>query len=257
MYSEIKMINTYKESSLHSTLKKLYALNNNGKTEIEADGHIYDILTEDGNVIEIQTQNLGKLRGKVLDALDKGRKVKIVHPIIVSKTIETYDKDGQLVSKRKSPKKGNIYSIFQELKGIPALLLKENFTLDAVLINMTETRVKTETKEQSENKRRRFKKDWQKKDKKLLEILDTRTFGSLRDYLDLLPQNLPEEFSTADMKEEFKKNKSHPALASASANLILWTFTKAGITTQTGKKGKLKLYKIITPELYGNFNPVK
>ena len=84
------MINTYKESSLHRTLKELYALEKDSKTEVEADGHIYDILTKDGNVIEIQTQNLGKLLRKIQDALSKNRSCKIVHPLSVSKTIETY-----------------------------------------------------------------------------------------------------------------------------------------------------------------------
>ena len=56
------MINTYKESSLHRTLKELYAAKTVGKTEVEADGHIYDILTDKGEVIEIQTQNLAKLK---------------------------------------------------------------------------------------------------------------------------------------------------------------------------------------------------
>lgn len=250
------MINTYKESSLHRTLKELYALNYQGKTEVEADGHIYDILTEEGSVIEIQTQNLGKLKEKLLDSLNKGRKILVVHPIAITKVIETYNQDGSKHSKRKSPKKETIYSLFDELKGIYPLLLQKNFILEVVMINMTETRVKTDKPEQSENKRRRFKRDWQKTDKKLIEIVETITFKSLRDYLALLPSNLPEEFSTKDLKEGFKKDRNKPLAALAYCNLILWTYTKAGITVQTGKKGNAKLYKL-SPYIYGSFTRVK
>ncbi len=253
----LKMINTYKESSLHSTLKKLYSMEEGSRTEVSADGHIYDILTKDENVIEIQTKNLGKLKEKLLDALTKGRKVKVVHPIPVRKTIETYDQKGNLISKRKSPKKESLYSLFNELKGIYPLITKENFSLEVILIEMIEIRTKTDKPEQSENKRRRFKRDWQKTDKKLVEIIETRTFDSYKDYLKLLPQNLPEKFSTAEIKEEFKKDDDIPANACSYANLIVWTLSKAGLIKQTGKKGNLKLYKIDTPETYGDFRPVK
>ena len=62
-------INTYNESSLHNTLKIFYAEKFGGKTEVEAEGHIYDILCDDGQVIEIQTKNLSKLAGKIKDAI--------------------------------------------------------------------------------------------------------------------------------------------------------------------------------------------
>ena len=49
------MINTYNESALHETLKKLYALESNGIMEVQLDDTpwICDILDENKNVIEI------------------------------------------------------------------------------------------------------------------------------------------------------------------------------------------------------------
>lgn len=121
------MINTYKESTLHRTLKELYALEEDSKTEAEADGHIYDILTKDGKVIEIQTQNLGKLLKKIQDALSRNRICKIVHPVVVSKTIETYTEEGILVKKSRSPKKENEYTLLKELTGLYPILLEKKF----------------------------------------------------------------------------------------------------------------------------------
>lgn len=238
------MINTYKESSLHRTLKELYALEEDSKTEAEADGYIYDILTKDRNVIEIQTQNLGKLLKKIQNALSKNRKCKIVHPVAVSKMIETYSEDGILLKKSRSPKKQNEYTMLKELTSLYPILLEKKFTLEILFVKTTEIRTKTKIPEQSENKRRRFKKDWQKTDKKLNEIIETRTFSSPKNYLELLPENLPEEFCAKDISDAFKNDKTKPKNASNFSNLIAWLFVRMNIFEQTSSKGRTKFYKI-------------
>ncbi len=238
------MINTYKESSLHRTLKELYALNQDSETEAEADGHIYDILTKDGKVIEIQTKNLGKLLKKLQDALSKERTCKIVHPLISSKTIETYSEDGILLKKSISPKKENEYTLLKELTGLYPILLEKKFTLEIVFAKTTEIRTKTKNPEQSENKRRRFKKDWQKTDKKLNEITGTKIFSCAKDYLSLLPAKLPEIFCAKEIAEAFKKDKTKPKNAANFSNLIAWLFVRMNIFTQTETKGRTKFYKI-------------
>ena len=94
-------INTYNESSLHNTLKILYAENSHGKTEIELNGYIYDIVTENSDIIEIQTKNLAKLLPKILDTIEKGHNVKLIHPIPLVTRIELKDEEGNIISKRR------------------------------------------------------------------------------------------------------------------------------------------------------------
>ena len=89
---------TLNESSLHKSLKNIYAAIYSGQTEIEKDNHVYDIITKKQNVIEIQTKNLSKLLPKILDTIKKGHNIKIVHPIIVENTIEIYDSEDNLIS---------------------------------------------------------------------------------------------------------------------------------------------------------------
>lgn len=238
------MINTYKESSLHRTLKNLYALEEGSETEAAADGHIYDILTKNGNVIEIQTQNLGKLLKKLQDAIAKNRKCKIVHPLIAEKTIETYSEDGILLKRSRSPKKANEYTFLKELTGIYQLLPEQNFSLEILFVKTTETRRKTENPEQSENKRRRFKKDWQKTDKKLNEITGKKMLLYPKSYLELLPDGLPEEFCAKDIAELLKCDKTKPKNAYSFANLIAWLFSRIKIFEQTATKGRTKFYQI-------------
>ena len=79
---------TLNESKLHNSLKILYQELYEGQTEVEQDGHVYDIVTKNGNVIEIQTKNLAKLLPKILDTIEKGHNVKLVHPIPLVTRIE-------------------------------------------------------------------------------------------------------------------------------------------------------------------------
>ena len=239
------VINTLNESSLHKTLKEIYALQDGSKTEAEEDGVVYDILNEDGSVIEIQTKNLSKLLAKSLEAI-KRRKITIVHPIIVSKTIETYDKDGKLILRRKSPKKENIYSVFRELTGLYPVLLEENFTLELLEIEMTETRIRTEEKTQSKNKRRRFEKDWIKTGKKLDQILSKTVLKTREDYLSLLPSGLNETFTRKEISEKLKQQKKAPASSYQNISLMTWVFEKMGLLEITGKNGNAIVYKLAT-----------
>lgn len=103
---------TLNESKLHNTLKKIYSEIYDGKTEVERYGHVYDIVTKNENIIEIQTKNLAKLLPKILDTIEKGHNIKIVHPIVIKKSIEMHSSDGTIISMRKSPKTGSIYDIF-------------------------------------------------------------------------------------------------------------------------------------------------
>ena len=133
---ENQTINTYNESSLHNTLKLYYASQYDGQTEVKADGHIYDILCKDGQVIEIQTKSLSKLAPKIKDSLDKGHKVRLVYPLVYRTRIILTSEDGELISKRLSPKKGCIYDILRELTGLTDILLIPDFTLEVIIINM-------------------------------------------------------------------------------------------------------------------------
>jgi len=232
------------ESSLHNALKIFYAAQTNGKIEVKLDGHIYDILTSENEVIEIQTQNLGKIASKLQDAIQKGKTVRLVYPLIERKTIILIDKNGKIISKRKSPVKGNIYDLFRELTGIYSLLLKPEFTLEVLKTNIIEERIQTEKEVQSKNKQRRFKKNWNKTNKRLEDILETKTFKNKDDYLALLPENLPQEFCAKDLAVILKKQKNIPARIYKNTNLILWVLVRMNVITQTKIFKRSRYYKI-------------
>lgn len=233
---------TINESSLHKTLKIMFAERFNGETEIEQDGHIFDILTNEKQVIEIQTKNLTNLLAKLSDTLNKGYKVNLVHPIETVKIIETYDNLGKLLSKRKSPKKGRLYSLLKELTGIYPILLNENLTLTVLETSITEERVKTNEPIQSKNNRRRFRKDWIKKNKRLNEIISEKEYKNADDYLNLLPVQLPKEFCAKDIKTAYMA--ANHKEDSATANLLLWILNHMELIEFTEVKNRSKYYKI-------------
>ncbi|MCQ2611157.1 MAG: hypothetical protein MJ169_05355 [Treponema sp.] len=236
------MINTYNESSLHHTLKVLYAQRYNGETEQPYEKWICDIVTKDQSIIEIQTGSLSPLKAKTQKAVKDKRKIIIVHPIVTEKTIETINTDGKVLSKRKSPKKENLYSKLTQLTGFYDLLLNRYLTIIFVEIHSKEVRIKTQSKTLLPNKSRRFAKDWYKTDKVLTQLGTEYVFHGKKSWLKLLPA-LPEEFSSKELKEELFKTKKSASIAS-HANLILWLFSHMGLIEQTGTKERRKYYKL-------------
>ena len=235
---------TLNESKLHNSLKILYQELYEGQTEVEQDGHVYDIVTKDGNIIEIQTKNLAKLLPKILDTIEKGHNVKLVHPIPLTTRIELKDEEGKIISNRKSPKKGCIYDLFKELTGIYILMANPHFSLEVVEIEMTEERVRTTEAVQSKNGRRRFRRNWLKTGKRLDTITNTRKFSKPEDYLKLLPP-LPETFCAKDLKEAIDKLPDIPK-RSANAHLILWVLSHAGLIEQVEMNARSKFYMVVS-----------
>ncbi len=241
MYS-IFMINTYNESSLHKELKNRYCKENKGKTEQEIESYICDIVCENGSLIEIQTKNLGNLNGKILQLL-QNYVVTLVYPLAITTYIEYYDEnniDKKPISRKKSPASNNLYDMFDELMGCFPILLHKNFKLKVIEVRVTKERIRTKSKTQSLNKKRRYLKDWLSHDTTLDEIIKTHTFSKKSDYIRLLPSELPLLFTVNDIVE-----KSSKKITKAQAYKLVWTFNKMGIIEFVGKEGRSKVYRLI------------
>ena len=238
------MINTYNETRLHETLKTLYQLSTGGIAEAKVGGYVADVLTPEGFIIEIQTSTLSSLKPKLSFFLSQGRKVTVVYPLAVTKTIETRDERTGEVTRRKSPIKKNIYSTFRELTGLATLLLNESFTLEVLEVHITEERLKLDRAVQSRNNRRRIKKDWLKTGKRLEQLCAKTVLCGRASYERLLPEGLPSAFSKADLYTLLCKQNPAVKIKKDDASLMLWVLEKAGLVECTGKNGKAKLYRL-------------
>ena len=235
------MINTLNESQLHRQLKILYSANSpESISEAQTGNFIADILEKDGSIIEIQTGSISSLRKKILFCIEKKRKIKVVYPLSVNKTIETKDDDKIII--RKSPIHKDILSLMREVTGIYDLLLNPYFTLEVLNVSIIEERKRTESPVQTKNKRRRFPKNWIKTGKRLEKIISKETFHGKKSWKNLLPSTLKEEWTIKNLSEELTENGIKSDCE--KTRIMVWLYTKMGLIEECGKSGKSKLYRI-------------
>lgn len=233
MYSKIK-INTYNERSLHKELKNHYATIFDGEIEVPLEDYICDILCKDKTIFEIQTGNFSSILPKLMKLI-KNYKIHLVYPLPQNTIIEKYSSNGDLIERRKSPKKQNIYHIFDQLIRIYPLLTEKNFKLEVLLIEQIEKRLITEEPVQLQNKSRRFKKNYIKTDKTLNRINEKYIFNSINDYLKLIPFSKGTPFCTKDLGKTTGLNNAYK---------ILWILKKLELVDFVEKKGKTNFYKL-------------
>ncbi|MBQ3671797.1 MAG: hypothetical protein II921_10045 [Treponema sp.] len=255
----MKVINTYNESNLHFTLKKLYALETDGKTEVPIAGTnwICDVVSKSGDVVEIQTTNISALTEKTAFLLSHGRNVKIVHPVIFEKRIETLSENGDVLSRRKSPKKDTVYSTLRGLTKIAPLLGDERLTVELLYVSVTEIRQKTAEKVQLGNKSRRHLKSWIPAGKRLEKILKMQQFSSRADWARLFPEELRPEFTRQELHDrilssdfllgdllfegKFTDKNRHDG--ADWYTLLIWLGKKCNLIEECGKRGRKILYR--------------
>ncbi|MBQ9622509.1 MAG: hypothetical protein IJR39_04120 [Treponema sp.] len=248
------MINTYNESNLHATLKKIYALESNGTMEVKLDDTpwICDILDENGNAIEIQTSNLSALTEKAEYILETGRKLRIVHPIAESKWIELYDTNGELLHRKKSPKKASFYDSLRGMTQICTLFLNVNLELEILYCEISELRRKTAGLSQNQTKTRRHLKGWVPMGKRLEKITRKERLNQKEDWEKLIPESLriknedgsAPKFRACDLTRELKKEKG--AKTARWSTLLIWILVKMQILKITEVKGRSKFYSVLT-----------
>ena len=124
-------IGTLSEKSLHAALKQWIAQPGD-QFEVKSGRFVIDIMRGD-TLIEIQTRHLYAMKRK-LRRLLPDHTIHLYHPIAKQKWIVRQTADGEPISRRKSPKKGRLHDIFNELVRIPNLLLEPNLILHVLLI---------------------------------------------------------------------------------------------------------------------------
>lgn len=222
-------IGTLAEKTVHAILKNYYAPNEDYH-EVPIENYVADIYME-GQIIEIQTRNFNTMRGK-LETFLKEYPVTIVYPVPNIKQLIWIDEEtGELSKKRKSPVKGNIYAIFKELYRIKMFLKNPNLHLRLVLLNMEEYRLLNGWSKDKKKGSTRY-------DRVPTELVKEITIDCLQDYLQFLPYDLPEEFTTAGFAKKVKITQS---VSQVTLNLLHYV----GVVERVGKQGKSFLYRVV------------
>lgn len=222
-------IGTYGEKSVHAALKQYFQPDPCFHEQPVA-GYIADVCFGD-EIYEIQSAHFYKLPKK-LDAFLGEYQVTVVYPIPYEKWICWTDPDtGEVVERRKSPKKGRIQNIFPEMYRLRSYLQHPKLRFCIMLMDMEECRLLDGYG--AERKRRGTKCD------RIPTRLELQLWlRQPSDYRQLLPDGLPEEFTARD----FAKCARIPLKAAQTGLLLL---TELGIVERMGKTGRSYLYCII------------
>lgn len=218
-------IGILQESSLHAGIKELY-MSAGAKSEVEVDGFIVDVVQDD-LLIEVQTSNFSKIKGK-LSSLLKNHKVRLVYPIASEKWIVHQSPDCSTeLSRRKSPKKMSYVNMFDELVSLPNLLVHSNLSLDVLLIKEEDIRCK-------DGRGSWRRRGWSTIDRKLIEVVESRSFEHPTDFLQFIPKDLKKPFTNSELAKALRVN---PRVA----RRITYCLRKMSALRVVGKEGNALL----------------
>jgi hypothetical protein len=221
------------ETSLHRQLKALYA--GEGRTDVSQETRLgcfrIDVV-RGKELVEIQHGSLAAIRTKVSQLLNTHR-VLVVKPLVVRKTlIQCEEKNGPEISRRLSPKRGSVLSLFDELIYFCRVFPHRRLTLETPLVEIEEWRYP------GHGRRRRWRRnDFQVADQKLVRLCGIEQFHTSADLLKLLPRNLPRSFHTGHLAEGLGVQRW-------MAQRIAYCLRHMRAVQEVGKAGNARLYEI-------------
>lgn len=229
MYGKVqgeKGIGTLSEKSVHSVLKYYFAPDE--KYHEQKIGTFVVDICIDGEIYEIQTKQFYLMKRK-LEYFLKEHDVTIVYPVSLENTLYWVG-DERITSSRKVRKKGMPYLFFHELYGIKDFLHHPNLHFILAIMSTEEYRLLDGYGPQK-------KILATKTDKAPIKLLDLISIWNPEDYKQLIPEGLPEEFTS----EIFgKKAGIGRSLAGTTLNILY----EMKVMERVGKKGNAYVYRI-------------
>lgn len=219
-------IGTLHEGPLHNSLKRWYARPGDG-IEQPVDGMVIDLVRGD-LLIEIQTGGFGPL-GRKLDRLLPEHTVRIVHPVAVDTWILRMGEGGEVLSRRKSPKHGQVVDVFAGLVSIVSHLDAPGLEIDVVETTQEQVRRHEEGKAWR-------RKGWVIDHRSLVDVMGVTEFRSVGDLAALVPDDLTGPFTTADLTE-------HLGVGRRTAQQMVYCLRGLEVIAQMGSRGRAPLYE--------------
>jgi hypothetical protein len=224
-----KGIGQLNEGPLHAALKD-YLAQPGDQFEIKVDGYVIDIVRAD-LLIEIQTANFSGLKRK-LHKLTATHKVRLVHPIAAEKWIVRLPRsDESKISRRKSPKRGQVTDIFIELVSFPELVQNPNFSLEVLLIQEDEVR-------RFKGKPHWRRRGWVTDERRFLGVVKRATFDNPADFAALIPPSVPSEFTTTDLAQGLDRPRW-------LAQKMAYCLRGMGVIEKIGTRNRSNLYQSV------------
>jgi hypothetical protein len=220
-------LSTYREGSLHASLKAMYARPGD-RVEHNVSGFVIDVARDD-LLVEIQTASFSSAARKLRRLVDD-HAILLVYPLPLERWLVKVDADGAVLSRRRSPKRGHLVDLFDQLVSFPELVTHPNFEIDVVAITEEEIRGPV-----PDGARYRYPRDWWRLDRRLIDVMETRHVAQPSD-LRLLAPDLPDRFTSADVAACARRTRR-------VAMRTVYCLAKSGAARAVGKRGRLLEYE--------------
>jgi hypothetical protein len=220
-------IGTLREKPLHAALKRWYARDGD-LVEQPVDRFVIDLVRDD-LLIEVQTRGFSSMKRKVVALLELGHRLRIVHPIAVDRWIVKIDDNGEVLSRRRSPRHGTAIDVFGELVSFPGLMATNRLEVHVVLTAEEELRRHTPGRSWR-------RKGWSVVERRLVEVRAAQLLRTVDDLAALLPEGLPGTFTTADLAEQLAQPRR-------SAQQMAYCLRHVGAIHAVGKRGHAVEYR--------------
>jgi hypothetical protein len=228
MSASAPQIGTLREGPLHASLKRWYRREGDG-VEVPLDGYVIDLI-RDHLLIEVQTRGFSSLKQKVTVLLDRGHRIRVVHPIARDKWTVKLHADGRELSRRRSPRHGVPSDIFAELVSIADLIAHPRLEIEVLMTSEEEYRCRTATRSWR-------RKGWSVVERRLIEVQESLRLGRPQDLFGLLPEDLPETFTTTDLTQRMSRPKR-------GAQQMAYCLRAVGVIVAVGKQGNAIEYRV-------------
>jgi hypothetical protein len=156
--------------------------------------------------------------------------VRVVRPIPVDKWIVKLGFDGMELSRRRSPRHGKPTDIFSDLVSIPEILAHPRFEVDVLLTIEEERRAHMPG-------RAWRRKGWVVVECRLVEVVGSVLLANAADLAGLLPDGLPETFTTADLSERLGRPRR-------AAQQMAYCLRRMGVLIEVGRRGNSIAYRV-------------
>ena len=221
-------IGTQSERLVHSTLK-YYLEPDDSCHEIRIGSYVADIFQkETGQIIEIQTKGFDRLRGKIAAFVEEFP-VTVVHPIVREKYLCWVNPEtGEVISRRRSPRRGRPTDILPEIYRLPSLQNHPNLSFMALMMDVEEYRL-------LDGWNRDKKRGSHRMERLPLAIGEMITLRNPEDFAALLPE-LPEQFTRKELAAATR-------LSPSATGYAVRVWERAGSICMMGKQGRQYLYQ--------------
>jgi len=214
------------ETSLHHALKDRYGLASGGRCEVTVEGFRIDAVEPCGQLVEIQSGALGPLRAKLGRLLHRHR-VRVVKPVVLERRVVRRSRlDGADLSSRRSPKRGTLIDVFEDLVGLARSFPHPNLRIEVLGVAIDEIRTP----------RRRWP-GYKIADRRLGEVREKVLLEKPADLWQLVPggHDWTAPFSTADISARTDRPQW-------LAQRVAYCLRHSGAVRTVGKAGNRLIY---------------